>query len=380
MTASQQSVNQLARTAALPCGPMEPCVTHIIPRIAAIGTANPTHDIHTAFIGWAAEQLNDRREQAIFNRMASRSGIGHRWSVLPPTVEGGSPVAPGGFYAVDPLPPTSSRMTLYGHYAPDLALEAIAALKADLSGITHLVVASCTGFVAPGIDQIIAKRLGLAGSVERLLIGFMGCYAGVTALRTAGHIVRSEPTAKVLVVTVELSTLHLQPVDELEPLLAMLHFGDGAAAALVTGAGEGLGLGPPIVITLPDSEELIQWHIGDTGFAMHLSGAVPGRIEAALKEPEVRSLLTGDDTVDGWAVHAGGRTILDAVEAGLGLSSDALAASRQVLADFGNMSSATLLFALKTLMSDKPKLGVALAFGPGLAAEGLRLHWVDDAR
>jgi alpha-pyrone synthase len=380
MTASQQSVNQHARVAALPCAPLEPCVTQTIPRIAAIGTANPNHDIHNAFINWAGAQLKDRREKAVFNRMASRSGIDNRWSVLPPTAEGGSPVAPGGFYAADPLPPTSSRMQLYGERAPDLALEAIAALEADLSGITHLVVASCTGFVAPGIDQILAKRLGLPGSVERLLIGFMGCYAGVTALRTAGHIVRSQPEARVLVVTVELSTLHLQPVDALEPLLAMLHFGDGAAAALVVGEGEGLGLGQAIVATLPDSEALIQWHIGDTGFAMHLSGAVPGRIEAALKEPEMRALLTGDEAIEGWAVHAGGRTILDAVEAGLDLPKEALAPSRRVLADFGNMSSATLLFALKALMANKPKRGVALAFGPGLAAEGLQLHWVDDAR
>ncbi len=271
-------------------------------------------------------------------------------------------------------------MALYGKHAPNLAMEAIAALDIDMSRVTHLIVASCTGFVAPGIDQILAKRLGLPGSVERLLIGFMGCYAGVTALRTAGHIVRSQPEARVLVVTVELSTLHLQPVDALEPLLAMLHFGDGAAAALVTSIGAGLGLGKAIVATLPDSEALIQWHIGDTGFAMHLSGAVPARIEAALKEPEMQSLLTGDEAIDGWAVHAGGRTILDAVQAGLNLPEQSLAGSRQVLADFGNMSSATLLFALKALMAAKPKQGVALAFGPGLAAEGLRLHWIDYAR
>ena len=358
---------------------MPKSIIQTTPRIAAIGIANPDHDIHSAFIGWASEQLQDRRERALFSRMASRSGIGHRWSVLPPTPEGGSPVAPGGYYAVDPLPPTSSRMQLYGHYAPALAVNAIQALNCDLSAITHLVVASCTGFVAPGVDQIIMDRLGLPGSVERLLIGFMGCYAGVTALRTAGHIVRSQPTAQVLVVTVELSTLHLQPVAALEPLLAMLHFGDGAAAALITADGEGLGIGDAIVTTLPDTQDLIQWHIGDTGFAMHLSGAVPGRIEAALKDTAMRSVLTGGEPVDAWAVHAGGRTILDAVEAGLDLPPEALLASRQVLADYGNMSSATLLFALKSIMADKPRRGVALAFGPGLAAEGLRLNWVSDA-
>ncbi len=353
-------------------------MTQTIPRIRAIGTATPSQDIHQAFIDWARVQLPERRDAAIFARMAGRSGIAHRWSVLVPTPDGGSPVADGGFYAGDTLPPTSARMLLYAEHAPDLAMAAIANLAAqtDLSGITHLVVASCTGFVAPGIDQIIAKRLRLAGTTERLLIGFMGCYAAVTALRTARHIVRSDPAARVLVVTVELSTLHLQPVRELEPLLAMLHFGDGAAAALVTGDGAGLAINDTIVTTLPDSASLIRWAIGDTGFAMHLSGEVPGRIEATLRTPEMRENLTGGDSIDAWAIHGGGRTILDAVAHGLDLHENALSASRATLNECGNMSSATLMFTLARLIPDRPAHGVALAFGPGLAAEGFRFGWV----
>ncbi len=334
-------------------------------------------DIHQAFIDWARQQLPERRDAAIFSRMASRSGISHRWSVLPATPGNGSPVDEGGFYAGDILPPTSARMLLYAEHAPNLAIAAIEDLSAhaDLSSITHLVVASCTGFVAPGIDQIIAKRLGLPGSVERLLIGFMGCYAAVTALRTARHIVRSDPAARVLVVTVELSTLHLQPVRALEPLLAMLHFGDGAAAALVTAEGDGLALGETIVTTLPESESLIRWAIGDTGFAMHLSGEVPGRIETALRTPDMRAILTGGEPVDAWAIHAGGRTILDAVANGLDVDDQALAASRATLNECGNMSSATLMFTLARLSASRPAKGVALAFGPGLAAEGFRFGW-----
>ncbi len=354
-------------------------MTQTLPRIRAIGTATPAQDIHHAFIDWASQQLPERREAAIFARMASRSGIAHRWSVLPPTPGGGSPVADGGFYSGEVLPPTSARMLLYAQHAPDLAMAAIEKLAAqtDMSGITHLVVASCTGFVAPGIDQIIAQRLGLPGSVERLLIGFMGCYAAVTALRTARHIVRSEPAARVLVVTVELSTLHLQPVRELEPLLAMLHFGDGAAAALVTGEGAGLALDDSIVTTLPHSHSLIRWAIGDTGFAMHLSGEVPGRIEAALRTPEMRDTLTGGYMIDAWAIHGGGRTILDAVAHGLDLDENALAASRATLNECGNMSSATLMFTLARTFPDHPERGVALAFGPGLAAEGFRFGWAE---
>ncbi|RZM22894.1 MAG: type III polyketide synthase [Sphingomonas sp.] len=303
----------------------------IIPHIVAVGTAVPGHDIHAAFIAWARARLPEARSARVFDRMAGRAAINHRWSVLPVSDDGGSPVDPGGFYARDILPGTAERMKLYAAAAPALALEAIAALgeKVALGGITHLVVASCTGFVAPGIDQIIAARLGLSPTVERLLVGFMGCYAAVAALRSARHIVRSDPAARVLVVCVELSTLHLQDTPALDT---------------------------------------------DQGFAMHLSGEVPARIAAGLADPVFATAATGGrdpQEIDGWAVHAGGRSILDAVETALSLPHDALATSRGVLADVGNMSSATLMFVLARLL-DGPRIenGVALAFGPGLAAEG----------
>jgi predicted naringenin-chalcone synthase len=340
----------------------------------AVATATPSHDIHHGFVGWARQRL-PAREARLFDRMNARAGIGHRWSVLPPGQDGGSPVDPGGFYA-DAMPGTAARMAVYAQAAPALAITAIEALAArrDLGGITHLVVASCTGFVAPGIDQIIAARIGLSPRVERLLVGFMGCYAAVAALRSARHIVRSEPDARVLVVTVELSTLHLQPDVTLEPLLAMLQFGDGAAAALVSAEADGFAIEAPFAAALPDSAELIRWDITDTGFAMHLSGEVPGRIATALTDPGFVAAATGGRSlaeVDGWAVHAGGRSILDAVERSLSLPPDALAASRAVLAANGNMSSATLMFVLAAMLDGPPvRNGIALAFGPGLAAEG----------
>jgi predicted naringenin-chalcone synthase len=347
--------------------------------INAIGTAIPDHDVHAAFIGWAEPRIADRRTRALFRRMADRSGIEHRWSVLPPTTEGGSPVAPGGFYHPD-LPGTGARMEVYARAAPKLALAAVGALQAqaDLAGITHLVAASCTGFVAPGIDQIIAAELGLPGEVERTLVGFMGCYAAVSSLRLAHHIVRSEPKARVLVVTVELSSLHLQDAQEIEPLLAMLQFGDGASAALVTADPAGFALSDPFAITLADSAGLIRWTIGDQGFAMHLSGEVPGRIAESLRKDEIRArMLAGTPgvDVDCWAVHAGGRSVLDAVESGLELPPQALAQSRAVLARFGNMSSSTLPFVLAAMLggSDCGR-GIALAFGPGLAAEGFHFR------
>ena len=343
--------------------------------IHAIGTAVPDHDVHDAFVDWASARLATPRERRLFQRMESRSGIDHRWSVLPPGRDGRSPIDHGGFYNGNRLPPTSARMALYAAAAPELALAAIAALgrKTSLDDITHLVVASCTGFVAPGIDQIIARRLGLDPGVERTLVGFMGCYAAVAALRVAHYVARSDPAARVLVVTVELSTLHLVDTHELEPLLAMLQFADGAAAAMVSAAPSPLAIRRFFSANVPDSEELIRWTIGDEGFEMHLSGEVPGRIAGALRDPDTRErLLDGRSATDiRWAVHAGGRSVLDAVETAFGLPGDALAASRSVLARFGNMSSATLMFVLSDLMDGADvDEGVALAFGPGLAAEG----------
>ncbi|SBV34829.1 putative naringenin-chalcone synthase [uncultured Sphingopyxis sp.] len=349
------------------------------PRLNALATAVPGHDIHRAFIDWAAARLSDERMRALFTRMAARSGIDHRWSVLPPTPAGGSPVAAGGFYDVPGLPPTSVRMAAYADHAPELAMQAIAALDdaLDPARVTHLVVASCTGFVAPGIDQILARRLGLTATVERVLIGFMGCYAGVTALRTARHIVRSEPGAVVLVVSVELSTLHLSLADAPEPLLAMLQFSDGAAAGIVSAAAGGLELGEGRSLALGDSEELIRWDIGDRGFEMTLSGEVPGRLRETLARPDVQRELFGDAGAPPplLAVHAGGRSVLDAVEHALAVAPEALADSRAVLARFGNMSSATILFVLADMMArGATGEGIAIAFGPGLAAEAIRFR------
>ncbi|HMI19299.1 MAG TPA: type III polyketide synthase [Sphingomonas sp.] len=340
----------------------------------AIGTAVPDLDVHQDFIDWATTRLTDRYAQSLFRRMSARSGITHRWSVLP-HAKGGSPITPGGFYFGNRLPSTAARMQLYAEKAPELALAAIAALaeKEPLGKITHLVVASCTGFVAPGIDQLIARRLGLDPGIERTLVGFMGCYAAVAALRVAYHIARSEPQARVLVVTVELSTLHLVETDEIESMLAMLQFADGAAAAIVSAEEGPIAIDRFFAATLPDSSELIQWTIGDAGFEMHLSGKVPGRIAQALHDPDMRAQILHDCAADevAWAVHAGGRSILDSVETALALPPEALDPSRAVLNAYGNMSSATLMFVLDGILDgDDRRNGIALAFGPGLAAEG----------
>jgi len=345
-----------------------------------IGTANPPHDVHDAFVALGRGMLVNDKARVMFDRLVSRAAIDHRWSHFQPGVPGAEDVDSTGFYRRGAFPTTGARMKVYARDAVALALAAVAdaGITAE-DGITHLIAVSCTGFTAPGLDQLIAERLGLGGALERTMIGFMGCYAGVPALRAARHIVRSDPQARVLIVNVELCSLHMQEVSDLETVLTFLLFGDGATAALVTAEPHGLALHDFRSATLPDTQDLITWSIGDQGFDMHLSGQVPGRIATALRAEADRNdpdgLMRGDDPRDIalWAVHAGGRTVLDGVEQGLRLAADALDYSRGVLRDVGNMSSATLMFVLaRILAGESAGRGIAMAFGPGLAAETFR--------
>ena len=350
--------------------------------INQIATATPPHDVHDAYVALTDQTLGDRRDRLIFKRMAARSGIEHRYSFFSPIVTDRSATDADGFYVRGAYPSTQRRMDFYEKRAPGLALEAVAKLEFDRDAITHVVVASCTGFVAPGLDQILVREAGLPPTVERTVVGFMGCYAAVNALRLAHHFVRSEPGSRVLVVNLELCTLHLQETADMEKLLAMMLFGDGCAATLVTAEETGLALEDFRAINLPRSDELITWRVGDQGFDMRLSGEVPQRILAALQAEVAKNdtdgLLRGlrPDAYDGWAVHAGGRSILDAVETGFGLGEHALARSRAVLREFGNMSSATLMFVLQRVLGGAERManGMAMAFGPGLAAETFRFR------
>ena len=353
-----------------------------VPHINRIGTAVPTHDVHSPFVAWARTLLADEKTRTVFDRMAERSGIEHRYSVLQAGAAGSDRIDASGFFNRGQFPTTAARMRRYEQHATDLALAAVASLGERPDSFSHIVVASCTGFTAPGLDQIIAERLGMKTCIERTLVGFMGCYAGVSALRAAFHTVRSDPAARVLVLNLELCTLHLQETSDLETVLSFMLFADGATAALVTAEPEGFGIVDFRSKTLPDSADLITWRIGDQGFDMKLSGKVPSRIAVALRSELEREddggLLRGQATqqIDLWAVHAGGRTVLDGVEQGLRLGCGALGWSRDVLRDFGNMSSATIMFVLDRMMrgSAGPQNGLAMAFGPGLCAETFRFH------
>jgi len=359
--------------------------------INRIGTATPPHDVHAAFLELIDQSLGDPRERRLFGKMAERAAIEHRFSDFQPADDQGRVTGDTeGFYTLGGSPSTGERMARFETAAPRLAMRAIDALglEDERERITHLIVASCTGFVAPGLDQLIVKGAGLDPGVERTVVGFMGCYAAVNALRLAHHIVRSEPEARVLVVNLELCTLHFQQTTRIQEILSMMLFGDGCSAALVTAEETGVALVDFRAATIADTLDAITWRIGDHGFDMHLSGEVPGKIAKALAAERDRNdeggLLRGQrpEDFDVWAVHAGGRTILDAVESGFQLAPTALDWSRGVLRDFGNMSSATLMFVLQRILgaprraADRTGAGFAVAFGPGLAAESFRFQLV----
>jgi len=349
--------------------------------INAVSARVPRHEVHGLFDGFVRRLVTDRRKTLV-DRMLKRSGVERRYSVLEPLPEGSNAHALDveGNFAFGSFPSTGARMRLYDREAAGLAEETVRSLDGvDVAQTTHLIVTSCTGFAAPGVDLQLLRRLGLPLTTQRTLVGFMGCYAAISALRLARSIVLSEPGAKVLVVAVELCTLHIQETDDLEVILSFSIFGDGCAAAFVSAEPRGLRLDGFGTAVMPAAEDLITWHVGDLGFDMRLSGEVPATLGEALPGAVDQLVRGGPRAVDLWAIHPGGRSVLDAAERALHLPGDALDPSRTVLRDYGNMSSPSVLFVLAEMMRRVPgsgARGLAMAFGPGLTAEGMRFSAV----
>ncbi len=279
---------------------------------------------------------------------------------------------------------TAARNTVYAVEARRLATALGEKLLSGPSAIpreriTHLIFATCTGFVNPGPDYYLVRDLGLRDTVERYTLGFMGCYAAFPALRMAAQFCSADPKAAVLVVSVELCSLHMQIEASTDDILGNTVFADGAAGAIVTSrpaAGEPrCRLGQFRSATIPGGESAMAWTIGNRGFDLVLSSYVPKVLAM-----EIRGLFDrlGIDPADygKFAVHPGGKSILDRVASALDLPEDGLEASRQVLRDYGNMSSATILFVLRALL-DAGEPGdriLAFAFGPGLTVETAELE------
>jgi predicted naringenin-chalcone synthase len=345
--------------------------------INKIATSVPDHDIHSKFVSYVPSLITNDRDLKLFERMAKRSQIEHRYSFLRPHAENTN-LDEQLFYKPGNFPDTQTRMKFYEHHALGLAKKSLDQLNLPeiKEEITHLIVTSCTGFYAPGLDHQIVEAYGLNPSVERTIIGFMGCYAAMNALKLARHIVRSEPTSKVLVLNLELCTLHLKEVSELEQMLSFLIFADGCSASIISSEPNGIELQNFTCTLLPDSSDQITWHIGQLGFDMILSGQVPNTISSQLQS-QLSSILGNKkaEDIEHWAVHPGGRTVLDAVEETIGLPKESLLHSREILRRFGNMSSATVMFVLKEMLhKNKAGLGCGMAFGPGLTVESMQFQ------
>ena len=358
------------------------------PRIVAIGTAVPTARLTQDEVRdmFAAQPGTSRLTQRLIHAAFDAADIETRHSVLSQLASGqaADPTealfrdAAGTLHA----PTTGERNDLYVRHAPGLYARAARAALTDAqvaaSEITHVVTVSCTGFFAPGPDYRLVRDLDLRPDVERYHLGFIGCAAALPALRVAERLARSDPGAGVLVVCAELCSLHIRVSDDPQQIVAASVFGDGAGAAIVAGApgigrAGGLELADFATTLTSEGETDMTWTIGDHGFEMILSAEVPRIIGREIRDA-VGPVLDG---VDAWAVHPGGRSVLDRVESGLGLDPQALEASRHVLRTYGNMSSATLLFILRDQLADDAvadgRTVGALAFGPGLTVESARL-------
>lgn len=354
-------------------------------RIVSIGTATPETAVSQPVLRdfFAAQPSSDRLTRRYIGAAFDAAAIETRHTVLTGWDGSGDGVFiddDGGLLS----PTTGTRNEVYRRAAPPLAAEAARTALNDgeisTEQVTHVISVSCTGFFAPGIDYRLVRDLGLAENVERSHLGFIGCAAALPALRMAEQITHAQPDAVVLVVCVELCSLHIRDSSETEQIVAASVFADGAAAALVT-ADESVGRYGGMVLErfatalTTEGEPDMFWTIGDHGFEMKLSAEVPRIIGREIHDA-VDVFLNGEPPPDTWAVHPGGRSVLDRVETGLDLPESALSASREVLRDCGNMSSATILFVLRRLMDDPAVSGriAAMAFGPGLTVESALMH------
>lgn len=335
---------------------------------------------------------HDRKTQAIIHRIYSQSGINKRYLIKNDFEEDRKDSFFNRSLSSDNTPTTGERNEIYKTESTRLYLKVAQKLLAQnpefsKDDITHIITVSCTGFFAPGPDFEIVRSLGLDSSTQRFHLGFMGCYASLPALKMAESFCTANPDAVVLIVSTELCTLHFQNKNDVDNLIASSVFADGSAGVLVS-AKEPLRKGYRLDLFSSslayEGENDMAWTIGDAGFNMILSSYVPEIIAANLSKvlaPTFDELSISKDDIDIWAVHPGGRAIVDKVEQGLELKEEQVSSSRTVLAQYGNMSSATILFVLDEIRnSDIPTNSKVLpiAFGPGLTIETGLLTYINN--
>ncbi|WP_336604350.1 type III polyketide synthase [Paenibacillus sp. MMS18-CY102] len=338
------------------------------------------------------EEVGQRDQARWAKRIFHQSGVETRHTVVPslagPASE--SHYAPGT--PQERAPRTSERMALYREHAPVLAeraaKEALRDSGVDATEVTHVITVSCTGMYLPGLDAELAERLGLLCGLRRLPLTFLGCAAGMTAMRTAQELVANDANAVALIVCVELCTLHIQPSGDRESLYAAAFFGDGASACVIghaggarqRQAGDCFLLDVGVSELAPEAADAMTWTVGDLGFDLFLSPRVPELLGQHV--PSMVERYAPGYKPDWWAIHPGGRGIVDAMQKIFQLSDADTHASREVLRNYGNMSSATILYVLHGMREQLRarggglSKGLAVAFGPGLTAELLRMAYV----
>lgn len=360
--------------------------------ILSLQTALPANRVSQTDALKVAEILlePEGKELEWLRQVYSGCAIGHRhFSVDPQVVvdvlEGtdvsGSPFLPREEKPFGPT--TRERMEAYEAFAGPLATEAVrgALARTDThpETIRHLVTVSCTGFFAPGLDNVLIRDIPLSQSVERTHVGFMGCHGALNGLRASHGLARLSPGEPVLMVAAELCSLHNHYQWDREKLVANALFGDGAAALIAREVPADAPRTGPLRLQasasciIPNTANLMSWNIGDHGFHMTLSPRIPALIRRELVPWLSAWLATQGLTIEevqGWAVHPGGPRILDAVEDTLNLGQGGLADSREILASVGNISSPTILFILDRMIQRGQQAPiVSLGFGPGIAIE-----------
>ena len=362
--------------------------------IKSIGTALPpyrTPQMQIAEFMAEASDMNESEKDRL-NLLYRASGIKYRHSVIPDfSLKNGSFEFFPNTKGLEPFPSVGERMKLYEKEAIKLSLKAIENCidenkNLSASDITHLITVSCTGMYAPGLDLEIVEKLDLRKDIQRTCVNFMGCYAAFNGLKLADSICRSDSNAHVLVVCVELCTIHFQKTKNWDQILSNAIFSDGAAAVMINSKEPvnemALSLESFYCDIAPEGKSDMAWNIADFGFEMVLSSYIPNLVQGGIKkltENLLRKIgMTDANTIDFFAIHPGGKKIVEVIEEELSIEKRKNKHAYEVLREFGNMSSATVLFVLRSIMkelnaSDEGKNVLSFAFGPGLTLESMLL-------
>jgi prepilin-type processing-associated H-X9-DG protein len=354
--------------------------------ILGIGTAVPDCHFTQSDSTQIAEHFfnGDKQHRRLLPILYKKTKVKRRHSVLLAASEGDLRERQSLYAPVtstsDVGPSTAARMQYFEQHAGGLAQVASqrsleqAGLQSDQ--ITHLVTVSCTGLVAPGFDVDLVQSLPLNPNTPRTHVGFMGCHGAINGLRVADAFSRNDPGARVLLCSTELCSLHYQYQASAEQIVANALFADGSAA-MVLGRDEDSAKAWPLLDcgtgVIRESRDMMSWRVGDHGFDMSLSAELPTLIENNLR-PRIETWLSQFDLkpsdIKTWAAHPGGPRILQSFQHAMNLTRDDLAASYHVLENFGNMSSATILFLIQELQNHNAELPcVAIGFGPGITIE-----------